>query len=68
MKIASAKLCLTNTLYEISRLQFILRSITDLDVLRNCHEIGIRLKFLEIESDVEKQNVIKNENINNNNN
>ncbi|CAD8053306.1 unnamed protein product [Paramecium primaurelia] len=64
LRIASAKLCLTNTLYEISRLQFILRSITEKEILRNCHEIGIRLKLIEIESDVEKQNAIK---IDNNN-
>ncbi|CAD8085684.1 unnamed protein product [Paramecium sonneborni] len=66
LKIASAKLCLTNTLYEISRLQFILRSISDREVLKNCHEIGIRIKSLELETDIEKQNALKIDHIKNN--
>ncbi|CAD8083208.1 unnamed protein product [Paramecium sonneborni] len=65
-KIASAKLCLTNTLYEISRLQFIIRSISDKQILKSCHDIGIRLKSLEIEPDIEKQNGIKIDNLQNN--
>ncbi|CAD8213957.1 unnamed protein product [Paramecium octaurelia] len=66
LKIASDKLCLTNTLYEISRLQFIVRSLSDKEVLKSCHEIGIRLKFIELEQEVEKKNAIKIENMNNN--
>ncbi|CAK69154.1 unnamed protein product (macronuclear) [Paramecium tetraurelia] len=62
-RIASAKLCITNTLYEISRLQFIISSISDKEVIRNCHEIGIRLKNLEMEP-----NALKIENNQNNSN
>ncbi|CAD8077186.1 unnamed protein product [Paramecium primaurelia] len=64
LRIASAKLCLTNTLYEISRLQFIIRSICDKEVFRNCHEIGIILKSLEIEPNSIK--IDNNQNIDNN--
>ncbi|CAD8130952.1 unnamed protein product [Paramecium sonneborni] len=61
LRIASVKLCLTNTLYKISRLQFIIRAISDKEILKNCHEIGIRLKSLEVEP-----NSIKSENNHNN--
>ncbi|CAD8180648.1 unnamed protein product [Paramecium pentaurelia] len=64
LRIASAKLCLTNTLYEISRLQFIIRAICDKEVFRNCHEIGIILKSLEIETNSIK--IDNNQNIDNN--
>lgn len=43
-----------------------MRSLTDRQALKNCHEIGIRLKLLEIDSDIEKPGVIKIDNINNN--
>ncbi|CAK85539.1 unnamed protein product (macronuclear) [Paramecium tetraurelia] len=67
LKIAQAKLCLTNQLYEVSRLQFILNSICDKQVFRDCHDIGIRLKGLDFEHDPDKHNnkpnIIKVENI-----
>ncbi|CAD8183280.1 unnamed protein product [Paramecium octaurelia] len=66
LKISQAKLSLTNQLYELSRLQFILKSICDKQVFRDCHDIGIRLKGLDFEHDPDKHNkpnIIKVENI-----
>lgn len=57
VKVAEAKLCLTNSLYEISRLQFIIRSICDKEVIKNCHSIGIKLKQLDFEHEERIKNV-----------
>ncbi|CAD8184334.1 unnamed protein product [Paramecium pentaurelia] len=66
LKIAQAKLCLTNQLYEISRLQFILTQICDKQIFRECHDVGIRLKLLDLEQEPDKNkkpNIIKIDNI-----
>ncbi|CAD8092881.1 unnamed protein product [Paramecium sonneborni] len=49
LEIAQSKLCLTNQLYEVSRLQFILNTFCDKQVIRNSHNIGIKLKFEQFE-------------------
>ncbi|CAK68736.1 unnamed protein product (macronuclear) [Paramecium tetraurelia] len=41
------KLTLTNILYEISRLQFIVQSMQSKQELRQSHQVGIKLKFFD---------------------
>ncbi|CAD8089110.1 unnamed protein product [Paramecium sonneborni] len=54
LDISKTKLCLTNQLYEVSRLQFILNQICDRQVMKNCHKIGIKLKSLQFEREKEQ--------------
>ncbi|CAD8053304.1 unnamed protein product [Paramecium primaurelia] len=63
-EIARQKLCLTNSLYEISRLQFILRSNFDSEILSQSHSIGIKLNILDSSPDPEEKSEIQQ--INNN--
>ncbi|CAD8083206.1 unnamed protein product [Paramecium sonneborni] len=58
-EIAKQKLCLTNSLYEVSRLQFILRSNFDYEILSSCHSIGIKLNILETSSDPDEKSEIQ---------
>ncbi|CAD8170735.1 unnamed protein product [Paramecium octaurelia] len=57
--IARQKLCLTNFLYEISRLQFIIRSNYDSEILSQSHNIGIKLNILESSPDPEEKSEIQ---------
>ncbi|CAD8085683.1 unnamed protein product [Paramecium sonneborni] len=58
-EIARQKLCLTNSLYEISRLQFILRSNFDSDILSQSHSVGIKLNILETSPEPEEKSEIQ---------
>ena len=41
----SSKITFKNIVYELSRIEFILRSMQSRNLLRQCHNIGIKLDF-----------------------
>lgn len=43
-----SKISLTNMIYELSRLEFIIRSIVSRENLRKCHGIGIKVRLKEL--------------------
>lgn len=47
----SSKISFSNMIYELSRLEFIVRSLISREELRKCHGVGIKVRLKEFTPD-----------------